>query len=358
MVPGSVRFIRTDHAISRNTPPQEWPRSDGPRVANRQLNQWDNVAPKVDIERGYGGETLFRWDLIADELTSQHTPVLDRLNEYARLLASVGINNVIVNNVNVAENGSQLLQIDWLPRIQAVGDIFRAWGVRIGLSICYAAPTVLKELTTSDPREASVRTWWKTASKKYEAVPDCLGFLVKADSEGQPGPMDYDLDHAQGAQHLADALAPHGGTILWRAFVYDHNEYDTMTQPYRQFKPLDGQFADNFVLQVKNGPRDFKVREPIHPLLGALPQTATALELQITQEYMGHDTHLCFLPSQWEWILTQPAHNHGTLADFISSKAGGTIAGVANTNDNPNWTGHIFGQANSLACCPCLESSS
>lgn len=332
--------------LQLNEPTENWPTVDGPKVALRALNHWDNVYPKVDIERGYGGETLFKWDQIAGDADAANSST-ERLNAYARLLASVGINGLILNNVNVGTTGSQLLRQDWLPKVAHVATVFRAWGIRVGLSISYATPTLLGELTNSDPREATTRTWWKDRTAAvYQLIPDFLGYLVKADSEGQPGPMDFGLDHAKGAQHLADALAPHGGTLFWRAFVYGHDDTDIMAQPYQKFKPLDGQFAKNVTLQVKNGPRDFQVREPIHPLFGAMESTSMALEVQITQEYLGHDTHLCFLPSQWETYLKTPAHGHVSLADILYNQPESAFVGVANTNDAPNWTGHIFAQAN------------
>ena len=327
-------------------PIENWPATDGPKVSLRALNHWDNVYPKVDIERGYGGETLFKWDQLSGKQEDTNTTT-ERLTSYARLLASVGINGLILNNVNVGETGSQLLRLDWLAKVEQVATLFRAWGIRVGLSISYAAPTLLGELESTDPREAATRNWWtERTAALYERIPDFLGFLVKADSEGQPGPMDFDLDHSEGALHLADALAPHGGRLFWRAFVYGHDETDIMSQPYKQFKPLDGDFAGNVTLQVKNGPRDFQVREPIHPLIGAMEQTPTAVELQITQEYLGHDTHICFLPSQWREVLDQPAQSHATTADFLIDQPDSALVAVANTHDAPNWTGHLFAQAN------------
>ena len=314
-----------------------------PKIRTRMLNHWDNVYPKVDIERGYGGESLFRWDDLGSE-----NPDTERLEAYARLLSSVGINALVLNNVNVGEMGSQLIQLEWLPRLARVADLFRAWGIQIGLAVSYAAPKMLKELETADPREAAVCEWWKArCDALYEAVPDLLGFLVKADCEHQPGPMDYGLDHAQGAQHLADALAPHGGVLIWRAFVYtDGDKTDVMAQPYKQFTPLDDKFAENVILQIKNGPRDFQPYEPVHPLFGGMKQTSMALELQVTQEYLGHDTHICFIPTQWEIYFKSQIRDDATLADVLCASEKSLIAGVANTNDNPNWTGHLFAQAN------------
>jgi alpha-glucuronidase len=329
-------------ALQLHIPPSMWPGTDGPRITLRALNHWDNVYPKVDIERGYGGETLFRWDLIPDDAAC-----MARLAAYARLLASVGINGLFVNNVNVGDSGSQLLRPDWFPRLATVAEIFRGWGIRLGLSISYAAPVLLGELDSADPRDPAVQAWWRArADTLYEAVPDCLGWLVKADSEGQPGPLGYGLDHAEGSRHLAEALAPHDGRLFWRAFVYGHDKGDIMAQPYRHFKPLDGHFAHGVTLQVKNGPRDFQVREPIHPLIGAMEHTPTAVELQITQEYLGHDTHICFLPALWEEFLRQPAQNHPSAAEFLISHPEGALIGIANTHDAPNWTGLLFAQAN------------
>lgn len=310
------------------------PLRDVPCIPQRIVQHWDNVWPRVDIERGYGGESLWRWA----ELPQRLSP---RYDAYARLLASVGVTGLVVNNVNASEpavGGYRLLTDEFLPKLAALAAVFRAWGIRLGLSVSYHAPILCGELSTADPRESSVRRWWcERAQRLFSLVPDCLGWVVKADSEGQPGPQQHGLDHAEGSRVLADALAPFDAHVYWRAFVYRHDRGDVLAQPYRMFKPLDGQFPHNLLLQIKSGPRDFQVHEPPHPLLGGLENTNTALELQITQEYHGHDTHLVFLPVHWERTFRQP------VIRWQNCRA---VVGVANVSDGPNWTGHLFAQAN------------
>jgi alpha-glucuronidase len=314
-----------------------------PNIPLRAYLHFDNVWPKVDIERGYGGESLWRWNELPDDPGG-------RQRDYARLLASCGLNALILNNVNAGEpviGGWRLVTDEWIPKVAALAAIFRTWGIRIGLSIAYNSPQLSGELPTSDPREQEVRLWWeRRADALFAAIPDFLGWVVKADSEGQAGPMEFGLDHASGSRHLAHALDRHGGRLFWRCFVYGETEVDVTAQPYRQFKPLDGRFESNVTLLIKNGPRDFQVREPLHPLFGAMPRTACALELQATQEYLGHDTHAVFLPSQWEEILGLPVQDGRPLRDWLRASRDAAIFAVANTNDSPCWTGHVFGQAN------------
>ena len=319
------------------------PLADAPKVALRMINHWDNIHPRNDIERGYGGRSLFHWEEL---------PALRPLYEdYARLLASVGINAIVLNNVNAGEpgiGGYRLITPEFLPKLAALADLFRRWGIRCGISISFSSPTLTGDLSTDDPRDPAVRAWWAARTAEiYRQIPDFLGYLIKADSEGQPGPAKYGLTHAEGARAISDALLPYGGRLFWRAFVYGlDNNLDIVAQPYAQFKPLDGSFPSNCSVQIKYGPRDFQPREPIHPLLGALEKTATALELQITQEYLGHDTHAVFLPTLWEEILRSPVWLAPTLADFLSSRGDSAIVGVSNVSDAPNWTGHLFAQAN------------
>lgn len=335
-------LFRLIDRLQARTPLASLDHADGPRLPLRLLNHWDNVHPSVDIERGYGGESLWRWP----ELPG---PLNPRYADYARLLASVGINGLVLNNVNASQHGYKLVTDSWIPKVAALAGAFRAWGVRVGLSVAYDAPVLCGDLATADPREPAVQAWWRErADALYAAIPDFLGYLVKADSEGQAGPATYGLDHAEGSRLLADSLAPHGGRLFWRAFVYDDAKGagDLMAQPYRQFRPLDGRFAANLSLQVKNGPRDFQVREPLHPLIGTLPATPVALELQITQEYLGHDVHAVFLPSMWEETLRTPAHLAPSAADALVRSDAGALVGVSNVNDSPCWTGHLLAQAN------------
>ncbi len=337
---GIFRLIRL---LQTHAAPALWPGRDAPALRHRLINHWDNIHPRSDIERGYGGRSIFHWDEL---------PALrERYYEYARLLASVGINGVILNNVNAGEpeiGGWRLLEPEFLPRLEALAGVFRAWGVGIGISVSFASPVLCGELASDDPRDPDVIAWWAGRTRRiYERIPDFLGYLIKADSEGQPGPAKFGLSHAEGSRAIAAALAPHGGRLFWRAFVYGmRDDLDLVAQPYAQFKPLDGAFPDNVSVQIKYGPRDFQPREPLHPLLGALEKTATALELQITQEYLGHDTHAVFLPSLWEEILQTPVAAAPTLAAFLARSPEAAIAGVSNVSEAANWTGHLFAQAN------------
>ena len=337
---GIFRLVRL---LQIQASPELWPGRDAPALRHRLINHWDNIHPRSDIERGYGGRSIFHWDEL---------PALrERYHEYARLLASVGINGVILNNVNADEpeiGGWRLLEPEFLPKLEALAGVFRPWGIRIGISVSFASPALCGELNTDDPRDPLVIKWWAQRTRRlYEAIPDFLGYLIKADSEGQPGPARYGLTHAEGSRAIAAALEPHGGRLFWRAFVYGmRDDLDLVAQPYAQFKPLDGAFPDNVSVQIKYGPRDFQPREPIHPLLGALEMTATALELQITQEYLGHDTHAVFLPSLWEEILQTPVAAAPTLAEFLARSPEAAIAGVSNVSEAANWTSHLFAQAN------------
>ena len=290
----------------------------------RLLNHWDNL--DGTIERGYAGHSLWRWN----ELPGTVSP---RYKEYARANASIGINGTVLNNVNAS---SQILSAEYLPKVAAIADVLRPYGIRVFLSANFAAPVQLSGLPTADPQDPAVQRWWKDKAKEiYRLIPDFGGFLVKANSEGQPGPCDYGRTHAQGANVLARALKPHGGVVMWRSFVYSPSDPDRAKQAYIEFQPLDGQFDDNVIVQIKNGPIDFQPREPYSPLFGAMAATPQMAELQITQEYLGHSNHLAYLAPMWEEFFR--------YVDPASLKA---VAGVANIGDDANYTGHPMAQAN------------
>jgi alpha-glucuronidase len=313
-----------------------------PGVKLRMLNHWDNLDGHV--ERGYAGASLWDWWRLPD--------VVDlRYRDYARANASIGINAVVVNNVNAV---AVVLRADYIAKVRALADAFRPYGIRLFLSVRFSSPIELGGLATADPADTAVRAWWRAkADEIYAAIPDFGGFLVKANSEGQPGPIDYGRSHADGANALADALRPHGGVVLWRAFVYSERDAtDRAMQAYRQLKPLDGTFASNVVVQVKNGPIDFQPREPFHPLFGAMPETALGMEFQITKEYLGFATHLAYLGPMYEEVLRADTFSSGagsTVARVISRGDGNRLtamAGVANTGRDRNWSGSQFDQAN------------
>ncbi len=318
-----------------------------PRIRCRLLSHWDNL--DSSIERGYAGSSLWQWD----DLPHKISPAcLSRYHDYARACASIGINGACLNNVNAHE---RYLTSDYLVKIAALADIFRPYGIRVYLAPVLTAPTLLKELGTSDPRDPGVADWWqKKVDEIYSLIPDFGGFQIKASSEGQPGPQDYGADHSDGANMLAKALSTHGGILLWRAFVYDTSiDADRAKCAYKEFLPLDKKFLPNVFVQVKNGPIDFQPREPFHPLLGAMRQTPLALELQITQEYLGQSSHLVYLASMWQEILEADTYCDGpgsTVAKVIDGSLFGhsnsVLIGVANTGFDRNWCGHHFAQAN------------
>ena len=317
--------------------------SSAPRVQLRMLNHWDNLDGHV--ERGYAGASLWDWWHLPD--------VVDpRYRDYARANASLGINATVINNVNAV---AAILQPEYIAKAKALAEVFRPYGIRLFLSVRFSSPLELGATKTADPLDPAVRTWWRTkADEIYAAIPDFGGFLVKANSEGQPGPIDYGRTHADGANALADALRPHGGVVLWRAFVYSEKDsLDRAMQAYRQLKGLDGRFADNVVLQVKNGPIDFQPREPFHPLFGAMPKTSLGMEFQITKEYLGFATHLAYLGTLYEEVLRADTYASGagsTVARVVDGSLGGrgitAMAGVANTGRDRNWSGSQFDQAN------------
>jgi alpha-glucuronidase len=322
-----------------------------PAMRCRMLDHWDNV--DVDpvmgqVERGYAGGSLFWRD-------GRSRADLDRLRDYGRLLAACGINAVSVNNVNVHRTETRLLT-ERLGEVAAIAGALRPWGVRVHLSVNFAAPMVLGALHTADPLDETVRSWWaETTGRVYESIPDFGGYVVKADSEGQPGPFAYGRNHADGANMLADAVAPFGGLVHWRAFVYNHRQdwrdrsTDRARAAYDHFAALDGRFRPNAVVQVKYGPIDFQTREPVSPVIAAMPATRIAVELQATQEYTGQQQHVCYLGPMWDEVLRFEPRGPGgpTVAD-IAARGGGLVT-VSNAGDDPYWTGHPLAQANLYA---------
>ncbi|GAA1783935.1 xylan alpha-(1-_2)-glucuronosidase [Luedemannella flava] len=321
-----------------------------PASARRMLDHWDNidVHPVMgQVERGYAGGSIF-WR--AGEPRDLH-----RVREYGRLLAAIGVNAVAVNNVNVHATEARLLT-DRLGDVAAIADVLRPFGIRTHLSVSFASPMVLGGLPTADPLDPRVREWWSSAvADVYATIPDFGGFVVKADSEGQPGPFGYGRTHADGANALAAALSDHGGVVHWRAFVYNHRQdwrdrtTDRARAAYDHFAPLDGQFADNVILQVKYGPIDFQTREPVSPVIAAMPSTSVAVELQVTQEYTGQQRHVCYLGPLWASILRfRPWGPDGRAVASVAGDGGGLVA-VSNVGDDPFWTGHPLAQANLYA---------
>jgi alpha-glucuronidase len=320
-----------------------------PALRRRMLQHWDNVDVHPvtgQVERGYAGGSLFWAD-------GRARGDLDRVRAYARLLAACGINAVAVNNVNVHATEAHLLT-DRIGDVAEIADRTRPFGIRTHLSVSFAAPVVLGGLSTADPLDPDVRTWWAEAVRGvYAAVPDFGGFVVKADSEGQPGPFAYRRTHAEGANLLAGALAPYGGVVHWRAFVYNHRQdwrdrrTDRARAAYDHFAPLAGQFRDNAIVQVKHGPIDFQLREPVSPVIAALPGTRVAVELQVTQEYTGQQQHVCYLASRWSEVLRfRFGAGHPSVNEVV---AGGGLVGVSNAGPDPFWTGHPLAQANLYA---------
>jgi len=314
-----------------------------PRLRHRLLNHWDNLDGFV--ERGYAGRSLWDWWTLPEDKAPLYT-------DYARANASIGINGAVLNNVNAK---AESLTAPYIAKAAALADIFRPWGVRVYLSARWTAPVELGGLKTADPLDPQVAAWWKAkADEIYQAIPDFGGFLVKANSEGQPGPGDYGRTHADGANMLAAALAPHGGIVMWRAFVYaDTNPEDRAKQAYSEFKPLDGRFAPNVIVQVKNGAIDFQPREPVHPLFGAMPATPLFPELQITKEYLGQGTSLAYLGPLFAEVLNADTMARGpgtTVARIVDGSAEGHaltgMVGVANTGRARDWAGSTFNQAN------------
>lgn len=306
--------------------------TDTPAMPLRLLNHWDN--PDGHVERGYAGRSIFDWWNLPGRLDQ-------RMIDYARANASIGINGAVVNNVNAS---AFMLESRYIAKLERLADAWRPYGIKVYLSARFSAPRDIGGLATADPLDRAVRQWWQDkADEIYKAIPDFGGFLVKANSEGQPGPQDYGRSHLDGANMMAAALGDRG-TVIWRAFVYSaEDSTDRAKQAYDDFTPLDGQFADNVILQVKNGPIDFQPREPFHPLFGAMPQTRLMLELQITKEYLGFASHLAYLGPMSEEVLDADTGGGTSVADIVAPVG---MAGVANIGSDRNWTGSVFDQAN------------
>ena len=298
----------------------------------RLLNHWDNLDDTV--ERGYAGLSMWEW-------TAPEVPE-ERIRHYGELCASVGINGSVLNNVN---SNPLVLNAEHIARVAKIADILREYGIKTYLSIKWTSPIALDGLKSGDPLDPKVRAWWKDkAAEIYAAIPDFGGFLVKANSEGQAGPQDYGRTHADGANMLAEALKPYGGIVMWRAFVYAPTSPDRANQAVEEFLPLDGQFADNVIVQIKNGPVDFQPREPFSPLFGKLRNTKMMMEFQITQEYLGFSNHLAYLGTMWEECLDSDTYRDGPGSPVAKTIT--AIAGVANTGQDPNFCGYVFAQAN------------
>ena len=321
-----------------------------PKNQLRMINHWDNM--DGSIERGYAGNSIFYSDskIVKDK---------SRIEDYARLLASVGINALTINNVNVHKVETKLIT-EFLPEVKEIANIFRRYGIVLFLSINYSSPIEIGELSSADPLDDSVKNWWKeTAQKIYEQIPDFGGFVVKADSEHRPGPFTYGRNHADGANMLGEALQPFGGLVIWRCFVYNclqdwrDRKTDRARAAYDHFAPLDGKFLDNVILQVKNGPMDFQVREPVSPLIGVLKHTNQLLEFQVTQEDTGQQKHVCYLIPQWKEVLDFDTYANGEGTpihsivgnEVFDYKYSGIVA-VSNIGNDMNWTGHDLAQAN------------
>ena len=317
-----------------------------PAFERRILNHWDNL--DGTIERGYAGHSIWNWETVNTANIAANNSIYA---EYARANASVGINGTVLNNVNA---NADILTREYLLKVKALADIFRPYGLKVYLSLNFAAPKHLANLKTSDPLDKDVIAWWNAkVAEIYSIIPDFGGFLVKANSEGQSGPQDYGRTHADGANMIADALKPFGGIVMWRAFVYNAQSPDRAKQAVEEFMPLDGQFRDNVLIQIKNGPVDFQPREPFSPLFGQFEKTQAMVEVQITQEYLGHANHLVYLHPMWKECLDSDTYERGegstvgaiTEGKIIPYKYT-AIAGVSNVGNDRNWCGHHFAQAN------------
>lgn len=314
-----------------------------PKIKLRLLNHWDNL--NRTVERGYAGFSIWNWHTLPGYIDKRYT-------DYARANASIGINGTVLTNVNA---NATVLTPAYLEKVKALADVFRPYGIKVFLTARFSAPMEIGGLKTADPLNADVQQWWKDKVKEiYSYVPDFGGFLVKANSEGQPGPQDYHRTHAEGANMLADAVKPYNGIVMWRAFVYSaENPVDRHKQAYDDFTPLDGKFRDNVLVQVKNGAIDFMPREPFHPLFGAMPKTPLMMEFQVTQEYTGQGTNLVFLAPLFKEVLESDTYYKGkgsTVAKVVDGSLDNHvltgIAGVANIGNDINWCGHPFAQAN------------
>lgn len=335
---GTFRLLR-ELQISPNK--KEFNIIDEPKLKVRMLNHWDNL--DGTIERGYAGNSLWNWQKLPELIDRRYI-------DYARANASVGINAVTLNNVNA---NALILTPYYLEKVKALADTFRPFGIKVYLTARFSAPIEIGNLKTADPLNTEVQQWWNEKTNEiYKYIPDFGGYLVKANSEGQPGPQNYGRNHVDGANMLAKALKPHNGIVMWRAFVYSETDSsDRAKQAYNEFVPYDGKFEENVLVQVKNGAIDFQPREPFHPMFGAMPQSKLMMEFQITQEYLGFSSHLVFLPKLYEEVLKSSTKNkekENTVAQIISSRSNelSGIAGVANIGNDLNWTGHPFAQAN------------
>ena len=337
---GVFQFLRL---MQTSQPISQLDMTSSPGVHHRVLDHWDNLDGSV--ERGYAGGSIWDWFRLPQYLDPRYV-------DYARACASIGINGTVLNNVNAS---AVSLTTSYLQKTAALAQVLRPYGIRVYLSARFSAPIDIGGLKTADPLDPGVRAWWQgKVSEIYRLIPDFGGFLVKAHSEGEPGPQDYGRTHAEGANLLAGALEPHGGVVMWRAFVYSaEDSADRVTQAYSEFTPLDGKFAPNVLVQIKNGPLDFQPREPFHPLFGAMPHTSVMVEFQITKEYLGFATHLAYLGPLFEETLRSDTYVRGkgsTVARIIdgslfhSTDTG--VAGVANIGTDRNWTGSHFDQAN------------
>lgn len=337
---GAFNLLRI---IQLQQPAEKLSVSSSPKTKVRVLNHWDNL--DGSIERGYAGKSLWEWQNLPDKISPRYA-------DYARANASIGINSTVLTNVNA---NALILTPEYLRKVAALADVFRPYNIKVYLTARFSAPVEIGKLKTADPLDPEVIAWWKKKIDEiYTYIPDFGGFVVKANSEGQPGPQDYKRTHAEGANMFADALAPHNGIVMWRAFVYDNNVPDDRAkQAYNEFVPLDGQFRKNVLIQVKNGPVDFQPREPFHPLFGAMPKTQLMPELQITQEYLGFSIHLVYLAPLFEECLNSDTYSKGK-GSLVAKVIDGSLdnysitamAGVANTGNTRNWTGHPFAQSN------------
>ncbi|MFI1772806.1 alpha-glucuronidase family glycosyl hydrolase [Thalassobellus citreus] len=332
-----LRLIQTHQSIENLSI------ADSPKLKIRVLNHWDNLDRTV--ERGYSGSSIWDWHRLPDYIDQRYI-------DYARANASIGINGTVLNNVNA---NALILTSQYLDKVKALANVFRPYGIKVYLTARFSAPIEIGGLQTADPLDINVIKWWQDKTAEiYKAIPNFGGFLVKANSEGQPGPQNYDRNHVDGANMMAEALAPFGGIVMWRAFVYsEHDVTDRAKQAYAEFVPYDGQFKDNVLVQVKNGAIDFQPREPFHPMFGAMHKTPLMMEFQITQEYLGQSTHAVFLPKLYEEVLQSDTYRKGkgsTIAKVIegtlNNKKLTGIAGVSNIGSDRNWTGHVFLQAN------------
>jgi alpha-glucuronidase len=337
---GTYYWIKT---VQTNTFNKTTEFSDSPKVKVRMLNHWDNLDRTV--ERGYAGFSIWDWHRLPGYVDPRYI-------DYARANASLGINAVSLTNVNA---NALILTTDFMKKVKVLADLFRPYGIKVFLTARFSAPIQIGGLETADPLDPDVIKFWKDKTDEmYSFIPDFGGFLVKANSEGQPGPHEYGRNHAEGANMLADALAPHGGLLIWRAFVYSHEvDEDRHKQANLEFEPLDGKFKDNVIIQVKNGAIDFQPREPFHPLFGAVNHTQLGMEFQITQEYLGQATQLVYLSPMWEEVLKSKTYRpdaSSTVASVIerpiSPNHATLMAGVSNIGTDRNWTGHLFGQSN------------